>query len=463
MSGRELCPDSNNNLVSSIFMRAGSFTADGNGNITTGLEDVNVCVGVGTLQFMGGTYSIGGDGRGTLRLTNSTGTTNYSIALSTTSAGVIAQTDTQVTASGSFQRQNTASFSNAAIAGGYAFDFSGVDTSGNIVNPASFVGRFDADGAGGVSNGLYDSNIGGTLSGQQLFPAGAFCHLDTNGDGTTYGRGTANIAGLSFAFYVVDATRLKLVGTDFPSGYVGDAFAQQNIAFTTSSLTGSLAFLLKGYSTSGAISTAGRFTADGAGNLSTIVLDENNNGGVTLLPAGTVTGTYTVDTNQFGGGTLTWTDSKVGTFSFIFYLISPTEAVFQETDSNIVSDGNFSAQTTNAISAASLAGAYVFDWTAITSDEEDFVGQFTLNSSGGLSGALDFNQFSNGVLLFDVPVTGNLTLSGDGSQANTMLGNLGTSPAIPLHFTAYVVDQNTVQLVGVDTDRVISGTLLRQP
>ena len=90
-----------------------------------------------------------------------------------------------------------------------------------------------------------------------------------------------------------------------------------------------------------------------------MVVDENSNGVVTLLPNGTVTGTYTVDTNQFGGGTLTWTDTKAGTFSFIFYLASPTQAVFQETDSNIVSDGSFSAQTTSPVSAASLAGDYV--------------------------------------------------------------------------------------------------------
>ncbi len=463
MTGRELCPSSNNNLVSSIFMRAGSFTADGNGHITTGLEDVNVCAGVGTLQFTDGVYSIDGDGRGTLHLTNSTGTTNYSIALSTANAGLIVETDLDVTASGSFQRQNVASFSDAAIAGGYVFNFSGVDVSGTVVSLASIVGRFDADGAGGVSNGLFDSNIDGTLSGQQLFPSGAYYQLDTNGDGTIYGRGTANIAGLSFAFYIVDATRLKLVGTDFPSGYVGDAFAQQNIAFTTSSLAGSFAFSLNGHSSSGAISTAGRFTADGAGNVSNIVLDENNNGGVTLLPSGTVTGTYAVDINQFGGGTLTWTDTQVGTFSFIFYLISPTQAVFQETDSNIVSDGSVSAQTTIPISVASLAGDYVFGWTSFTSDEEDFVGQVTLSPSGSLRGNLDLNQFSAGAQFYNVPVSGDLTLSGDGTQANAVVGNLGTSPATTLHFTAYVLSQNTVLLVGVDNDRVIFGPLMRQP
>jgi len=457
MTGSELCAG-----VGSLFTRVGSFTADGNGNITTGLEDVNVCAGTATLEFTGGRYAINGDGRGTLQLTNSTGVTNYSIALSSSAEGLIVQTDVAATASGSFQRQNPATFSNAAIAGGYVFDFSGVDVNGSTVDPASFVGRFDADGAGGVRNGLFDSNIGGALSGQQLFPGGEFYQLDANGDGTRFGRGTANIAGGSFAFYVVDATRLKFNGTDFPSALAGDAFAQQNMAFTTASLSGNVAFLIGGSSSGGPISTAGRFTADGAGNLSNVVLDENNSGSITLLPNGTVTGSYTVDANQFGGGTMTWTDTNLGTFSFIFYLISPTKAVFQEVDSNIVSDGTLSAQTTTPISAAPLSGDYVLGWTAVSRAEEDYVGQLTLTSSGSLTGLVDFNEFATGSQLFAVPLSGTLVLSGDGTQANTFTANL-QSNATPFHFTAYVVNQNIVYLVGVDNDRVIAGPLMRQP
>lgn len=113
MSGTELCAG-----AGSFFGRAGTFMADGHGNITDGLEDLNICTGVETLQFTSGTYSIGSDGRGALNLTNSSGTTTYSIALSSATQGFIAQTDVDMTASGSFQRQNTGAFTNAAIAGG---------------------------------------------------------------------------------------------------------------------------------------------------------------------------------------------------------------------------------------------------------------------------------------------------------------------------------------------------------
>jgi len=166
MTGTELCGG-----LSSFFTRAGSFTADGNGHITGGLEDVNVCTGFFTLQFTNSTYSITADGRGRLSLTNNTGTTNYSITLSSAIQGVIGQIDVNSTASGSFERQNTAAFSDAAINGGYVFDVAGINVS---LNPESIIGRFNADGGRGINSGLFDSNEAGTASNQQLFPTGAF-------------------------------------------------------------------------------------------------------------------------------------------------------------------------------------------------------------------------------------------------------------------------------------------------
>jgi hypothetical protein len=459
MTGTELCAG-----FSSFFTRAGSFTADGNGHISGGLEDINVCTGVFTLQFTNSTYSIAADGRGTLSLTNSTGTTNYSITLTSSTQGLIAQTDLNSTASGSFQRQNTAAFSNPAIAGGYVFDFAGINVR---LNPESVIGRFTADGGGGINSGLFDSNEAGTPSIQQLFPAGAFYQIDTNGNGTNFGRGTANIAGHNFAYYIVDSTRLKLLGTDFPAAFSGEAFAQQNMSFTAASLNSGFAFLLGGSSSTGPIATAGRFTADGAGNLSEIFLDENNNGTVTLLPSqgGTVTGSYTVDANGLGGGTATWTDSKVGTFSFIFYLISPTQAVFQETDSGITSDGTILAQTAGPISSATLAGDFAFVWSGVSSDEEDFVGQLKLTSGSGnnASGIMDFNEFGPGKQFFDIQFNGALSVAAPGTGPNTLTVTTTFPSPVTFNFTAYAVDSKTVFLVGVDSQRVIAGSLARQP
>jgi len=464
MSGTELCAGQG-----SFFARAGSFTADGSGHITGGVEDVNVCTGAFTLPFTNSTYSISADGRGTLTLTNSTGTTSYSLTLTSPTQGFFAQTDGNATASGSLQRQNPAAFSDPSIANGYVFDVFGASSTSN---PESIIGRFNADGSGSITLGLYDSNEAGTLSGQQLFPAGAFYQFDhTFGQS---GRGVANIAGHNFAFYVVDATRLKLVSSDFPEVFSGEVFAQQSIAFSDASLSRGFAFLLGGSSSIGPIATAGRFTADGIGNLSEIFLDENNNGTVTLLPSqgGTVAGTYAVDSNGLGGGTATWTDTKAGTFSFIFYLISPTEAVFQETDTGITSDGTFFAQTAGPITTASLAGDFAFVWSGVTQngsniDSNDFVGQLKLTSASGnnATGIMDFTGFSSAhqQRFFDIQSSGALNITAPGSGPNTLtLSTTFPSPQT-FTFTAYAVDSNTVLLVGVDNNRVIAGSIARQP
>jgi hypothetical protein len=304
------------------------------------------------------------------------------------------------------------------------------------------------------------------LSGQQFFPPGAFYKLDTNGDGTNFGRGTANIAGHIFAYYIVDATRLKLLGTDFPAAFAGESFAQQNISFTAASLNSGFAFLLGGSSSTGPIATAGRFNADGAGNLTSIFLDENSSGSITQLPSGTVTGSYSVDANQLGGGTLTWTDSRVpGNFSFIFYLISPTNAVFQEIDSKITSDGTLLAQTAGPVSPATLAGDFAFVWSGVSTDEEDFVGQLKLTSASGnnATGIMDFNEFAAGQQFFNIQFDGPLTIVPPGTGPNTLVATTTLSSLMPFTFTAYAVDSNNVFLVGVDKTRVIAGSVVRQP
>ncbi|MBZ5526759.1 MAG: hypothetical protein LAN71_02495 [Acidobacteriia bacterium] len=459
MSGKELC-----NGVSSFFTRAGSITADGLGNITGGVEDVNVCSGVYEITFSGGSYQVRADGRGSLSLTNSTGTTSYSITLASPAQGFIIQTDASATTSGSLRLQDPAAFSLTKIAGSYVFDVSGISAT---LNPLSVIGRFTADGAGGVQNGLYDSNEAGTLSGQQAFPAGASYQLDA-----TYGssgRGLATLAGRNFVFYIVDASRIVLLGTDFPSALVGEASAQQNLSYSVSSLSGNYVFQLGGASATGAIVSAGRFTSDGAGNLSAIVLDENSSGTVTALPgaSSTISGGYTVDANALGGGTLTWTDSAAGTFTYIFYLASPTRAVFQETDSNITSDGLIFAQNAASVTASSMAGNHAFGWTGVTTDEVDATGQFSLSStaSANASGLMDFNAFSGGVQYFDVAFSGGFTLGANPAARNTLslATNSAGFPPSTFKFSAYLVDSNTVLLVGTDSTRVLLGTTLRQP
>src|SRR6266852_269091 len=69
---------------------AGSFTADGNGNITGGIEDSSWVSGVSTSVSFTGTYTVGADNRGSMTLTSTTPavTSTFGFALGGFATGV---------------------------------------------------------------------------------------------------------------------------------------------------------------------------------------------------------------------------------------------------------------------------------------------------------------------------------------------------------------------------------------
>ena len=115
-------------ITGSFFARVGSFTADGNGNITAGVEDVNTALnGPQTLAFTASTYTVQADGRGIINLSNATGALSFSITMLSPTKGLIVETDLNATASGTFLLQSPGAFNLAGISGNYVFDFSGLD------------------------------------------------------------------------------------------------------------------------------------------------------------------------------------------------------------------------------------------------------------------------------------------------------------------------------------------------
>jgi hypothetical protein len=467
----------------SFLARVGSFTADGNGNITGGVEDVSsVANGAATLAFTNSTYSIQADGRGTINLTNSTGTLTFSVTMISPSQGFIVETDLNATASGTFNLQNANDFSLASLSGSYVFDTSGIDPSGS---PDSIVGQFATNGSGaGVTSGVVDENDNAKASGPLVVTNGIYS-LDST-YGATNGRGSISITAggitYSYFFYIVDNTRIRMleVGSTTTGITVGDAVLQSNPPTANSGFTGSFVYLQGGSSNSGPITRLGRFTADGNGGLGSISLNTNDSGTAKRVPQGTVSAmTYAIDPNfpGSGRGTATFTDSQLGTYSYIFYMISPTQGVIQDISPNIVADGTILAQSGGPFTTTSLAGNYGFNLSGVSSNsstgvtaEEDYVGQLALSagSSNNVSGASDFSEFSsnNGVFLNIVVNGAGLSIQGDGTTAtgnsNTLQLKFNTTPTSTLNFAAYIVNTNTMFVAGIDNNRVISGTLTQQ-
>ena len=463
--------------------RVGSFTADGNGNITSGIEDVNAANFVGTLPFTASSYSVQKDGRGTINLINSSGTLTFSITLVSPNEGYIVETDLNATTSGTFSLQNASAFTPTAVNGSYVFDVSGIapDTNQNFL-PDSLVGQFAAS-SGVFSSGVADENFSASLSGPMAITAGSTTFDSTNGPTTGRGELTFTAGGtmFSYVYYIVDATRIRMIET---SGGVtlGDALAQTGAPANNAAFTGSFTFLVGGagvLGSGGSVVRAARFTSDGNGNLTAVSLDDNDAGVFAQVPHGSLSSqTYAVDTTNGGGRvTLTFKDSSLGQYQFIAYMISPTQGVIQDMSAGIVADGPLSQQTGGPFTASSLAGNYAFNWSGISVNnqttvaaEEDYVGQIVLDNSGNVSGATDFSEFSsNDGVFLNVVLSGNLAIGGDGTTSsgtrNTLTAKVNGNPSSTINFTAYVVSPGRIYVMGDSknpTNRVIAGTLVKQ-
>jgi len=458
-------------IASAHFFRAGSFVADGAGNLSSVLEDTDATAGATSTPISTtGSYTVGADGRGTLQFNDGLLPASFDFVLVNGSQIQIIGFDSSGTASGQANAQNASTFTgapNSALNGTYVFDFAGVDG----LNGLSQIGEFNADGAGNITSGSIDINDGGVLSSFQIFgnktvcaspPASLSTYLvSSNGRGiltlTTCAAGPA----LTLNFYVANRGAAKFVGTDTVK-LVGGYTSQQapNATLNATALNGSYAFLLAGSGLGGTITTAGSFFADGRGNLSSGVVDENVAPGAPALGLPIVANlagdNYTVTPN--GRGTATFTTSG-RTYTFVFYLGpvgSSTTAVFQETDSGISSDGNFTLQQSGPFTLASIQGNYAIQTSGISGASlQVTTGQIGANGAGVIaSGNIDTN--TGGTLASGQAVTGAYT-----APAATGRATLTINSSAP-NYAGYVVSPTQVFILGILPAQPVAGALLRQ-
>jgi hypothetical protein len=475
-------------LSGAYLARAGSFAADGNGKITAALEDV-VDLGVtptaSTVTFTGGTYEIQPNGRGVMILQNPNGGgLQLNFILTSTSQGQLLQTDLNAASSGGFNLQTPTDFTAAAISGNYVFDLAGVSfSSTNKVAPITTIGQAAADGNGNITGGTIDVTDGntGTPSGA-IAPAPGMYQMDlTNGNGANFGRGTLTFNGYSYAFYIVNSGRVLLLEEDALGGSVGSGLQQSaTIPTTNAGFTGSFVYVVGGSSvlgSTGALARAARFTADGQGGISGVSLDDNNNGSINNISPGTnlTNATYAIDTAHAGSGrgTFTFKDSGLGTFSNVFYMISATQAVVQDISPGLVTVGPMLAQSGSPFTTANLAGNYALSWDGVQLGvttsipfQEDLVGQYVMSNatSKNISGVVDYTELglSNSTLLSDIALTGNLKISGDGTNRNTLQFVTGGSSSTTFDFQGYVATPTTMFIVSTDNSRVVAGVVTQQ-
>jgi hypothetical protein len=459
------------NNASGHFFRAGSFIADGVGGLNSVLEDVNTSTSAtSTPIFTTGSYTVGSDGRGTLKFNDGLTPANFNFVLVNGTQLQIIGVDSAETAIGQANAQDAGAFLNiplAALSGTYIFDFAGVDGSKGL----SQVGEFSADGAGHVTNGLINVNDGGTPNQYQIDGTSTSCvspasslssySVSTNGRGTLTLTTCAGGPTLTLNFYVVSRGSAKFIGTDTVKQVGGYTSTQDpNASFNAAALNGNYAFLLAGSAAGGPIATVGNFVLDGNGNITSGVLDENLNGvpsSLVFQTSGTNAGKYTVTPS--GQGTLTF-NTTGRTYTLVFYLGevgSGSTAVLQETDAGITSDGNFSFQQGAPFNLASVLGNYAMD-TSGTSGAALQVntGQFGSNGAGTIvSGVIDSNTGGTTLALgqaatgsYSAPAaTGRMTL---------------TLTAGALNYIGYIVSPSQIYILGIQPGELAAGALLRQ-
>jgi hypothetical protein len=440
---------------SGFLAEAGSFIADGNGNLTSGIEDVNSGGGIFQNVSFTGTYSIGADGRGSASLQTSVGAALWQFSMVNSNRALLIRFDSGVvTASGSIDKQTPSSFATSLVSGNYVFSFSGINSGQSLLLMA---GQLVANGAGSFTSGVLDVNDVGTVT--------AAAALNGSYSISSTGRGTASLfsqsatfSALSFAFYVVDSTHLKFVELDTLPVVSGDLLQQANGPFNNSSLNGSFAFTLGGVSSTGSLGLGGVFSSAGNGTISAGgVVDINDDGGVTSNVT-VNSSSYSVD-NITGRGAATLNLNNGQTLKLAFYPAANGSVQLLETDTLFSASGQAFAQSGGPFGNQALVGSFAVNFNGVvlnTGLEEDIAGQVAGDQGGRVGGALDIN---NSLSTSTASTDGTFSVSQNGR------GNLNLSvPFVNAVFdlNTYTVDSNTTLILDVDNSRVLVGVMQRQ-
>jgi hypothetical protein len=433
------------------FGMVGSVTLDGNGNIIAGEADGSANGFYSTVPSITGTYTLDSTGHGNISMslngTSCCGTLQQTHGLTATSNShlVMAEDDQfnglTIGGVGSMDLQTAGpGYSLSQVTGGYSFTLGGY-SGANGAN-TSWGGIFTADGAGNISGGTFDENIGGGTGYSSIAFTGTLTAPDANGRGTMTLSATPDTPTQSteYAYYLVtpEVLRLTTVTNTGNAANTGTAFGQGSVATTDAALTGNFIFSDFGFTSvanggeQGA--AAGQFTTDGAGNITAGVADLNAFG--------------TVTTSSLAGSTYSVSGSARGTVTtqggqtYNVYLTDPNlnlldpnnpsgagGALLLETDA-ATTLGVVIPQTDTT---ASISGAYAVllsDQANPPNSDGGFTGQFTA-SGGSFSGEGDFQgSGTNNATPIIGPLTG--TYTADGANPGRFTGTITTAPAFPL-------------------------------
>lgn len=378
------------------------------------------------------------------------------------------------TGSGSNTATTTAEivYSDHSLSGPFAFSYTGNDEDGFIAVAGSFV----ADGKGGIVSGVEDV---------ESFASGVVTELQFTGNYVVGadGRTTATILSsrgtATWAFVMTTNQHASLIrfDTSFTGGGSIDAQNTNDLTNSTSVVAGPYVFTAAGTDASfNRESIAGRFTADGGGNIpqSASVIDVSDNGSLASGGSGDISlaGSYSIDTTNpgTGRGTMTLTSGTTSQLQFAFYLIDNTHLHIVEIDSHAFLAGDVLAGATgSSFSNANLAGGnYTFTAGGNSSAGAYAAGGvFTSDGSANVTGGV-IDKNNAGTLTTNTSL-GSCPFAVNATNSRTDLkifAGTGACPATPnsavSEFAAYPTAQGGLVMLEIDPAAVTTGTAFAQ-
>ena len=398
-----------------------NFTADGQGNFTSGVFDTNSRAFGSASGIMSGSYQLGADWNGmasihTVLTNNAAGiqTTQWAIAASgnaqpATEFSLVEADDLGTVPSG---QQGTgdcyltmqSAFAASTVSGSsFAFGLDGEDNSGNI---KAAVGEFSA-ASGAITGGFLDSTLGGGAADQSSAFSGKYTAPDpATGRFTIALNGALNMTG--FTVYIIDAARMFILdNTSYEGEQAGEMRLEQQSVAGGSLLSGPFVSYARGAEQSAYGSAPTGFyaeifagTGDGQGNFTINQSYANNAGAYTAGGANSSPTALTFDSTHPGRASYT---TASGT-TYLYFHNADSAFAMSVGGSGAVDSGRLeaqtAAQTANAFSDAALAGNYLLGELPIMDvPPTGYAGVYDLSVGGAIGGAA--STASQGALGWD--------------------------------------------------------------
>lgn len=450
LSGSYAFELSNSNLLSAAA-QVGVITFDGAGNITSG--SIDFAGNVTPTVITGGTYQLGTDGRGTATVQTAGGNSSWQFAIANHIQGFIGALDQNgTTLSGTLDLQQLPP--TGTLQGNYAIALRG-SIAGTTPTPFAMAGSIAATSGGSITSATLDFNNNFVAS-TAVTVSGSYTAQSASGRGTL--TITSTIATQTFAYYAIDANRLKLVETDSARPAWGDLFTQPAGPFTGASLKGRYALTMSGVSGASPFAMGGVFSLDGGVNVFNRSLDAVNQS------VADQEGSYFVTDSATGRTTITWNVNH-GTFlQYVAYPRSDGGFVILELDGSAVAEGAVLPQTITSAGLSTLAGGFslgLAGFEPVTlANPEAISGQLTYSVGQTLNGTLDL--VNNGTTTSALALQANVISIDAATGRGTAAVQNGSTALTGGLLIFYMLDSNTALVFESDGARLDTGMMLRQ-